>query len=125
MNGEVILSVSHGDWCELDVCKVYIDEVFSAHAAKMCSEVRRLGVYKIVEFDGRAIPLIEEEDEDGDPILVEDHAMRLECECANYTDRGVFWSGYVKHSDVRWETGYVPLDRLEDPATTDLDLREY
>lgn len=88
---------------------------------RLSEEVNRLGVYKIVEFDYRVTLL--SEDEAGEEFEGEgDDEVRTECDCMNVTDYGVFWSGYIKHTDDKWETEAIALSLLVDGAT--IDTRE-
>lgn len=36
-----------------------------------------------------------------------------------------WWEGYIKHTDVRWETGSIPFALLDEPEGGEQDLREY
>ena len=47
---------------------------------------------------------------------------RVECVSLNVTTDNFFWSGYYKHTSVRWETTSIPLVDLE--SGEDLDFTE-
>jgi hypothetical protein len=38
-------------------------------------------------------------------------------------DGDFWWEGYLKHTDTAWQTGVIPLARLDDPADAVCDLR--
>jgi len=44
----------------------------------------------------------------------------MECNTLNVTDDDFFWSGYYKHTDVRWETDTVRLAVLDEPDIHDV-----
>ena len=48
-------------------------------------------------------------------IPVEEQA-RLDCVILKVTHEEVRWKGYIKHTDVRWETAAIPLSILEEVA---------
>lgn len=87
----------------------------------LATAVAELRVYKIVVFDCRATPL---RVHDPDDMMVdeEEDEIRTECDCMNVSTDGVFWTGYVKHTDDRWETSKVPFASLVDGA--ELDVRD-
>lgn len=77
-----------------------------ATAARICimsAMVKELGLYKVswwdfgVEADGTDIDGLE---------------YRLECVTLNVTEDRFFWSGYVKHTDERFETEGIPVSEL-------------
>lgn len=37
---------------------------------------------------------------------------RVEIVTLNVTQQGFYWSGYYKHTDIRWETEEVPLEEI-------------
>lgn len=104
--------------------RVELTEANIARFQMLASKVRELGVYKVEEFDYRMQPM--EENEHGDLVEMETDAegisVRTECDCVNVTSDEVFWSGYVKHTDWRWETQGIPIEKLAGDGT--LDLRD-
>lgn len=126
----VVTDVHHGgtafDGLPFDAMRVVLDSEFVVRIRELSKAVTELGVYKIVEFDYRPVPMKNDEDSDqactGEP-LIEAEDVRTECDCMNVTATDVFWSGYVKHTDMRWETTSIPIAML-DVANQTLDLRE-
>jgi len=39
---------------------------------------------------------------------------RIECTTLNVTPEGIFWSGYIKHTSIRWESWFVSKEMLEE-----------
>jgi hypothetical protein len=106
----ITFDVTGGGFDGLPFCaaRVVIGPEFARRIRQLAGEVRRLDVYKVQLFDYRAIPL--EENDEGE--LVESEA-RTDADCLNVTSDGFFWSGYVKHTDERWETANLSLSELD------------
>ena len=45
-----------------------------------------------------------------------DRQAKLDCVMLKVTHEEVRWEGYIKHTDVRWETAAIPLSILEEAA---------
>ena len=45
-----------------------------------------------------------------------DKQARLDCVMLKVTHQEVKWEGYIKHTDVRWETAAIPIAILEEVA---------
>ena len=109
-----------------EIAVVEITPVLDARIHQLATAAESLGVYKITEFDCSPdfflrddaveenkgpIAFREPEDED------EGYACRVECVTLNVTSHDYFWSGYVKHTSIRWETDSIPLETVEtEPA---------
>lgn len=111
-----------------EVAVVEITPVLDARIRQLTTAAKGLGVYKITEFnwspdfflrdyaaedDGGPIAFREPEDED------ESYACRVECVTLNVTPDDYYWSGYVKHTNIRWETESIPLgaSAINEPET--------
>lgn len=64
---------------------------------RLSEQVRKLGVYKIVEFDYT-------------PTFRPD--ARIEYLCLNVTEDGFFWDGGIKHTSVMFETKEISIEEL-------------
>ena len=84
----------------------------------LSSFCRDLDLYKVVRFNNPLEFFVIDWETD-ERVEFEG---RVECVTLNVTEYDVFWSGYYKHTDVRWETTTVPLRDLEIGA--DLDYTE-
>lgn len=96
-----------------DYCEIELSDKQLARIKELAAEVKRLGVYKIVEFD--YIDRFLEEDYDsegGPPVFREPEDFRVECTCINIVDDHIFWDGYIKHTGIVWDTEWVRLDQL-------------
>lgn len=86
--------------------------------------VRDLEVYRISEFNHDCEFMVA--DYDADPengkVAMKEFVGRTECNTLNVTNNDFFWSGYYKHTSVRWESASVPLTTLDEGG--DYDLRE-
>lgn len=127
----IITDVSHGgtafDGLPFDAMRIELPEEYIARIRRLAAVVADLGVYKIVEFDYRAVPMKIDYDQEGEPLFEAEEdeygfGIRTECDCMNVTKYGVFWSGYLKNTDIRWETSLIPFEMLKPGAT--IDLRE-
>jgi len=49
-------------------------------------------------------------------FILPDRQARLDCAILKVTHEEVSWEGYIKHTDVRWETAAIPLSILEEVA---------
>lgn len=109
-----------------EVAVVEITPALDARIRQLAAAARALGVYKIAEFDSSPdIFLRDYEAEEDDGTIAyrepadeeEEKACRVECVTLNVTPGDYFWSGYVKHTDIRWETDTIPLEAIEkEPA---------
>lgn len=86
--------------------------------------VRELDVYSISEFNYDCEFAVA--DYEGDPengkVPTKQFEGRMECTTLNVTDCNFFWTGYYKHTSIRWESESVPLSALGKDG--DYDLRE-
>ena len=80
-----------------------------ARIRALAAEVRRLGVFKIADWD--RLPDLEGQDFDGDDF-------RVEAVTRSVMADEVLWSGYYKWAG-RWETGAIRLADLETPTPLD------
>ncbi|QSV45458.1 hypothetical protein [Geobacter benzoatilyticus] len=91
---------------------------------KLSVVVRQMKVYRISEFNYDCDFMVadyEAEPENG-KVAMKEFEGRMECNTLNVTDNDFFWSGYYKHTSVRWESASVPLSVLKEPG--DFDQRE-
>jgi hypothetical protein len=63
-----------------------------------------------------------EADPENGKVALKEFEGRTECNTLNVTDNDFFWSGYYKHTSVRWESASVSLEVLKEDG--DYDLRE-
>jgi len=77
-------------------------------------------LYKVVRFDNGALEFFDIDWETDERVEFEG---RVECVTLNVTATDVFWSGYYKHTDVRWETTSVSLQNLA--KGEDLNYTDY
>ena len=86
--------------------------------------VRDLKVYRISEFsfDCKFMVVDYEADPENGMVAMKEFEGRTECNTLNVTDNDFFWSGYYKHTSVRWESASVPLTALDEDG--EYDLRE-
>ncbi len=91
---------------------------------RLSAVVRDLDVYRISAFDCDCEFLIT--DYEADPkngkVAVMEFKGRMECTTLNVTDSDFHWSGYYRHTSVRWESESVPLSVLDEEG--EYDLRE-
>ena len=86
--------------------------------------VRELDVYCISEFnyDCEFMVVDYEADPENGNVATKQFEGRMECTMLNVTDCNFFWTGYYKHTSIRWESESVPLSALDKDG--DYDLRE-
>jgi len=78
------------------------------HLSKVCTEH---GIYKVSLFHNPLDLLCvdwESEDEG-----FKEYDGRVECVTLNVTTTDFFWSGYYKHTNIRWETDSIPVKSLD------------
>ena len=91
---------------------------------KLSAVVRELEVYRISEFNYDCAFMVAdyEADPENGNVAMKEFEGRTECNTLNVTDNDFFWSGYYKHTSVRWESASVPLTALDKDG--DYDERE-
>ena len=91
---------------------------------KLSVVVRQMKVYRISEFnyDCKFMVADYETDPENGKVAMKEFEGRMECNTLNVTDNNFFWSGYYKHTSVRWESASVPLSVLKEDG--EYDLRE-
>ena len=106
----------NADYAIIDLDAVIIERIKALSAA-----VRDLKVYKVSEFDNDCDFMTADWDSEPDDgkVALKEFEGRMECNTLNVTDDDFFWSGYYKHSDIRWETDTVRLAVLDEPDTHD------
>lgn len=107
------------DYAVIDLNAERIDRI-----RKLSAVVRELEVYRISEFDYDSGFTVTdyEADPENVKVAIKEFEGRMECNTLNVTDNNFFWSGYYKHTSVRWESASVPLTTLDEEG--DYDLRE-
>ena len=106
----------NADYAIIDLDAATIERIKALSAA-----VRDLKVYKVSEFDNDCDFMTADWDAEPDngKVALKEFEGRMECNTLNVTDDDFFWSGYYKHSDIRWETDTVRLAVLDEPDTHD------
>lgn len=106
----------NADYAIIDLDAATIERIKALSAA-----VRYLKVYKVSEFDNDCDFMTADWDAEPDngKVALKEFEGRMECNTLNVTDDDFFWSGYYKHSDIRWETDTVRLAVLDEPDTHD------
>ena len=106
----------NADYAIIDLDAATIERIKALSAA-----VRALKVYKVSEFDNDCDFMTADWDAEPDngKVALKEFEGRMECNTLNVTDDDFFWSGYYKHSDIRWETDTVRLAVLDEPGTHD------
>lgn len=114
-----------GDYQGPEIAKVEITDALVARIRQLAEAARALKVFKISEFDFTPAFFLRdyeaEADGDGAELICrtpesedEDESCRVECCTLNVSDTSFFWSGLVKHSDIRWETDLISLSELDE-----------
>ena len=107
-----------------DYATIDLDAALIERIKKLGVVVRQMKAYKISEFNSACD--FRSADWDAEPnnakIALKKFEERIECSTLNVTDSDFFWSGYYKHTDVRWETDTVLIKSLDEPDI--LDERE-
>jgi len=106
----------NADYAIIDLDAATIERIKTLSAA-----VRDLKVYKVAEFDNDCDFMVADWDAEPDngKVALKEFDGRMECNTLNVTDDDFFWSGYYKHTDVRWETDTVRLAVLDESDTHD------
>lgn len=98
-----------------EVAVVQIGDELAARIFKLAEAVKELGVYKVSLFDYTPDYYVrdhESEEEDAYKEPDDPYECRVECVTLNVTDSDFFWSGILKHTNIRFETDSVPLKDL-------------
>ena len=106
----------NADYAIIDLDVASIERIKTLSAA-----VRDLKVYKVSEFNHGCDFMTAdwEAEPDNGKVRLKEFEGRMECNTLNVTDDDFFWSGYYKHTDVRWETDTVRLAVLDEPDIHD------
>jgi hypothetical protein len=105
-----------------EVAVVEITTTLDARIRQLAAAAKVLGVYKVSEFNSSPDFFLRDYDavENDGPIAYrtpedeeEGNTCRAECVTLNVTADDYYWSGYVKHTNIRWETDTVPLGLVE------------
>ena len=101
----------NADYAIIDLDAAAIERIKALSAA-----VRNLKVYKVSEFNCGCDFMTADWDAEPDngKVALKEFEGRMECSTLNVTDDDFFWSGYYKHTDVRWETDTVQLAVLDE-----------
>ena len=107
-----------------DYAVIDLDAASIERIKKLAVVVRQMRAYKISEFNHTCDFMAADWDVEPDngKVAMKEFEGRMECSTLNVTDSDFFWSGYYKHTDVRWETDTVLIKSLDEPDV--LDERE-
>ena len=96
------------EYAEVTLTTADINKIYA-----MSNLVQEWGIYKTVEFsylDGIYTEKYDLEwNNDG---YEECEEFRQDCSQLNVTAEKINWSGYLKHTDIQWETESLPINRL-------------
>ena len=98
-----------------EVAVIQIGNELATRILRLAEAVKQLGVYKVSLFDYTPEYFVrdhESEDENAYKEPDDPCECRVECVTLNVTDSDFFWSGILKHTDIRFETDSVPLTDL-------------
>ena len=98
-----------------EVAIVQISDVLAARILKLAEAVKQLGVYKVSLFDYTPDYFVRDYESEVENAYKEPDDpcdCRVECVTLNVTDSDFYWSGILKHRDIRFETDSVPLTDL-------------
>ena len=73
---------------------------------------KKLEAYCIQDFNSTPEYKIETENEDGDTVLEEWTEGSIDSPYLNVTQDNVYWSGFIKHTDIRVETEGLSIKEL-------------
>lgn len=104
-----------------DYAVIDLDATLIERIKKLAVVVRQMKAYKISEFNHACDFMVADWDAEPDngKVALKGFEGRMECNTLNVTDSDFFWSGYYKHTDVRWETDTVLLVVLDEPGIHD------
>jgi hypothetical protein len=104
-----------------DYAVIDLDAGLIERIKKLGVVVRQMEAYKISEFnyacDFRTADW--DAEPDNGKVALKEFEGRMECSTLNVTDSDFFWSGYYRHTDIRWETDTVLLTALDEPGIHD------
>ena len=104
-----------------EVAVVEINEDLANRIRQLVEAAKSLGVFKIMEFnDAPAFFLRDYDAEEKDGRIAfrepsdedEVYSCRVECVALNVTSIDFYWSGFIRNTDVRLETGVIPVSEL-------------
>lgn len=127
-----ILEVNIGSEFDLgpEIAVVEITPTLEARIHQLMAAVKVLGVYKISEFDNTPEFFLRDYDAEGEGGSTayrnpndedEKNVCRVECVTLNVTSYDYYWSGLVKHTNIRWETETISLKSVEALKENDND----
>lgn len=119
MKGVVYLDVFGGEGLPFHHCKVELGPEIVARIRSLSESVKALDIWAASLFDNRVEPMKCEYLDVDDPADV-----RVDIVCMNVTGGYVYWSGDIKYGDCAWDTGSIPVARLQEALDTGLDLRQ-
>lgn len=107
-----------------DYAVIELDAALIERIRKLAVVVKQMKAYKISEFNCTCdfMTAAWDAEPDNGKVALKEFEGRMECSTLNVTDSDFFWSGYYKHTDVRWETDTVLIKSLDEPDI--LDERE-
>ena len=107
-----------------DYAVIKLDAALIERIRKLAVVVKQMKAYKISEFNCTCDFMTADWDAEPDngKVALKEFEGRMECSTLNVTYSDFFWSGYYKHTDVRWETDTVLIKSLDEPDI--LDERE-
>ena len=83
--------------------------------------VRKNGLYRVEQFDYRCEFFEPDYESDEEPL--KESNTRIDYGALSITGNNIYWSGYFKHTDIRWETSSVSLKAIAE-SEGDLDVRD-
>lgn len=109
------LSVSSSNDCvdSPSLAVVIITPLLTQRIRHLSSAVKALDANSVNVWDGSPDWFTEEDTLDENTDTPTRNLARIECVLLNVTREDFYWTGIIKHTDVRCSTDSVPISRLD------------
>ena len=106
-----------GDYEGPELAEIELSELALKEIKQHSALVKNLGVYCIEKFDYTPTFYMHDDDSEDElallPIDTEDHRLRIDCITLKIRDDSFQWTGYLKHTGIKFSTDSIAIEHEE------------
>ncbi|MBD3388726.1 MAG: hypothetical protein GF414_07480 [Candidatus Altiarchaeales archaeon] len=116
---KLTVTVRNPEYCEngADYARIEATEELVARAEKLSTIIKENDLSTVTEWDNVEMLCGDWDVEPSDPEHYKEFTHSVECEEMVCTGDCIYWEGFYKHTDQRWETDSLNIEALRELVT--------
>lgn len=116
---KLTVTVNNPEWCEdgADYARIEVTEELVARAEKLSALIKENDLSTTTEWDSVEMLSGDWDVDESDPAHYKEFMPSVECEEMVCNRDCIYWAGFYKHTDFRWETDTLNIEALRELVT--------